>query len=173
MKMPLYHMVIVFSIDTSEKTLKQFLETMGEAYPVLENAVQMRIEQTVPFVPTKEILQKYADTIQETYKSGSITAEHVAFSHYDVFEQVESDIEIMGYDRAKQIAFCCLQLMRQTAEQSGKDPHDYDDQLFSELDIEVQELEELYAPYGVSVYGGSYFETGQSPKNYDKVFFSK
>lgn len=77
--------------------------------------------------------------------------------------------------RAKQIAFCALQLLRK--EMRGKsdkdtDWKDVDDRLFSELDVETGELEEIYAPYNTLVYAGSCFEDEHSPKNYDVVHYS-
>lgn len=80
----------------------------------------------------------------------------------------------MDVARAKQIAFCALQLLRKEMgkEMPNADWKDIDDVLFSELDIEMGELEEIYKPYpDVLVYAGSCFVNGQSPKDYDTVHF--
>ena len=80
----------------------------------------------------------------------------------------------MTVERAKQIAFCALQYIRQDAESLGKDTVDFDDYLFSEFDIEIGELKEIYEPYpNIDVYANSCFKDGQSPKNFDKRFFYK
>lgn len=80
----------------------------------------------------------------------------------------------MDANRAKQIAFCALQLLRKemSKEMPNADWKDVDDALFSELDIEIGELEEIYKPYpDALVYAGSCFENEQSPKDYDVVHF--
>ena len=80
----------------------------------------------------------------------------------------------MTAERAKQIAFCVLQYIRQNAESAGNDPVDTDDKLFSEFDIEIGELEEIYQPYPkIKVYSGSCFENGHSPKDFDRKYFCK
>lgn len=79
----------------------------------------------------------------------------------------------MTAERAKQLLFCTLQLIRQHQEQQGKDPNDTDDRLFSELDMEVSEVKEIYAPYHVSVYVGSCFPDAESPKDFDVKYFDK
>lgn len=80
----------------------------------------------------------------------------------------------MTTERAKQIAFCALQYIRQNAEKEGKDPIDFDDELFSNFDIEIGELEEIYKPYPeIRVYAGSCFEDEHSPKDFDRKYFCK
>lgn len=82
----------------------------------------------------------------------------------------------MTAERAKQVAFCALQMLRRElnrrADGSKADWKNVDDYIFSELDIEIGELEEIYAPYkSASVYGGSCFEDDHSPKDYDHRFY--
>lgn len=85
----------------------------------------------------------------------------------------------MNDKRAKQLLFCALQLLRKREidhyrESSGAFPDwkDVDDYIFSELDMEKHELEEIYAPYQVLVYSGSCYEDGESPKNFDTKYFN-
>lgn len=80
----------------------------------------------------------------------------------------------MDEKRAKQIAFQALQLIRQEAERTGRDPADTDDWLFSELDAERSEILEIFAPYGVHAPQlDSAFPDGNSPKDYDRKHFSR
>ena len=79
----------------------------------------------------------------------------------------------MTPERAKQIIFQVLQLYRQEATKRHIDQRDFDSWLFSELDIEKQELEEIYRPYSVDVYGAGCFDNGTSPKDYDKTYFDR
>lgn len=77
----------------------------------------------------------------------------------------------MTIERAKQLLFCTIQLLRQERMHAFSDWKDADDELFSDLDIEIGELEDIYDPYGIMVYGGSCFENGQSPKDYDVRYY--
>ena len=82
----------------------------------------------------------------------------------------------MTAKRAKQIAFEVLQLFRKEAEREGEDPVGFDDWLFSMLDLEIGEVEEIYKPYekyGLSVYAGSCYEDEHSPKDFDVEYFCK
>ena len=77
----------------------------------------------------------------------------------------------MTIERAKQLLFCTIQLLRQERLHEFSDWKDADDALFSDLDIEIGELEEIYNPYHVMVYGGSCFEDEHSPKDYDMRYY--
>lgn len=78
----------------------------------------------------------------------------------------------MTADRAKQIAYQAIQLIREERERDGHDPADTDDWMFSEMDIEKSELEEIFRPYGVHCGTRSCFDDGTSPKNYDREHFT-
>lgn len=80
----------------------------------------------------------------------------------------------MDAERAKQIAFQALQLIRMEAEKSGRDTVDTDDWLFSEMDAERGEILEIFAPYGIRAPRlDSAFPDGNSPKDYDRKYFSR
>lgn len=78
--------------------------------------------------------------------------------------------------RAKQIAFQAIQLLRRTSMESGgfEDWKDADDWIFSEMDLEIDEVNEIFADYpNTQVYIGSCYSNGVSPKDYDKKYFNK
>lgn len=79
----------------------------------------------------------------------------------------------MTVERAKQIAFCTLQLIRQEEVKKGRDSVDVDDWLFSELDLETSEIIELFDPYQIHPYTGSAYIDGDSPKNFDREYYAK
>lgn len=70
--------------------------------------------------------------------------------------------------RLKQLLFQALQLLRKyvAAANANCDWKSADDILFSELDMEIGELAEIYDEAGVTVSGASCFEDGESPKDY-------
>ena len=81
-------------------------------------------------------------------------------------------------ERYKQIAFQAIQLLRKVTHSreafNGNDWKDTDDWVFSELDLEKQELMSIFSGYnGTLIYAGSCFPYGESPKNYDRQFFDK
>ena len=176
--MTLYHMKIIFTLDISDPRLNEITESIDGSHPVLQDAIECALEQTVPIVPTKEILQQYADAIRKGYESPKRHIEGIRFTRYDfiepiVIEDKPSDKQGMTIERAKQLLFCTLQLIRQYRENQGKDPSDTDDLLFSELDMEVSEVEEIYAPYHVTVNTSSCYRDSESPKDFDKKYFDK
>ena len=172
----LYHMKLVFSIDLSSPTLNKMTELIDGSHTVLQNAMEFELEQTVPFIPDNKVLEQYQEIIKKGYESDNRHIENIRFVRYDFIEPIPETTQTettMSAQRAKQIIFEILQLFRRKAESEGRDPKDFDDWLFSELDMEIQELEEIYAPYsGVTIYGASCYETGQRPKNFDVKYFT-
>ena len=171
----LYHMKIVFSLSISNPLLNQITEQIDGSHPIIKNAAEIAIEQTIPFIPTKAILQQYADIIKEKYESSNKHIDNVQFIRYDFIEPItindESKPTKMSVERAKQLLFCVLQLIRQYREKQGFDPNDTDDLLFSELDMEISEVEEIYEPYKDSVNTSSCFKNNESPKDFDRKYF--
>lgn len=90
--MAMYHMRIVYGIDTSIRELNRMTALMDNTRAVLGNAMEITIEQTVSFVPTKEHLDQYAQAIAKCMNDGDgpFQAENVQFLRYDLFEQVSS-----------------------------------------------------------------------------------
>lgn len=165
----MYNMELIFEIDIAEPALKKMMTDLNEPYPIIQNALIFSIKQSLPVVPDGELIGKYAEIIKEQYKNKNIEVENVRFSHYKYFEQ---DPSTLSCARAKQLLFETLQLIRRTEEKNGHDPVDIDDSLFSKIDIEKSELEEIFRPYNISVNSNSCFNDNESPKNYDKIYFS-
>lgn len=83
---------------------------------------------------------------------------------------------MLTLERTKQIAFQTIQLLRQTERKRKPDADwkDIDDYIFSELDLEVSEANELFRPYPeATLYTGSCYPNGASPKNFDTLYFRK
>lgn len=80
-------------------------------------------------------------------------------------------------ERTKQIAFQAIQLLRQRERKHKPDSDwkDIDDYLFSEMDLERGEVNEIFSAYSSTpmVYTGSYYPNGASPKNFDTLYFTK
>lgn len=91
----LYHMKMVFNIDVSITSLNKML-SLFQTVPVCherdrmiaKNAFQIEIEQTMSCVPTKDILDQYADSIKKEKTIGEFTIENVTFAHYKFFEEI-------------------------------------------------------------------------------------
>ena len=172
----LYHMKLVFSLDLSEPTLNEMTEKIDGSHVVLKDAMECTLEQTVPFIPDEHILEEYMKTISKGYESPTRHVENIRFVRYDFVKPIDTDTPQngMSVERAKQLLFEVLQLFRHQAEVDGKDPNDFDDWMFSCLDMEIQELEEIYRPYpNITVYGSSCYEQEQSPKDFDTKYFAQ
>ena len=166
----LYKMKLVFSADAGLKSVDDMLDHLGFGEkPVARNALELSMEQTVPFIPTKEHIQAYEKAILDSYKDKTTALKAVRFVRYDYIEPIPDGS--LTQMRAVQIAFQALQLIRKLETQKGRDWKDVDDWLFSELDLEIGELEQIYNYYNVMVYGSSCYEDGQSPKDYDVRHF--
>lgn len=81
-------------------------------------------------------------------------------------------------ERYRQIAFQAIQLLRQTERKRKPDANwkDIDDYIFSEMDLERGEVNEIFGmdKYpNATVYTGSCYPDGTSPKNFDETYFSK
>ena len=86
----MYHMKIAFSVDISMERMNTLTEKIDGSRLIAENAMTVYIEQTVPFVPTNEILQQYASTIKSSDISETkLRIEDVRFSHYEIFEEIK------------------------------------------------------------------------------------
>lgn len=166
----MYHMKLAYALDVSDPGLNAITELVDGTHVVLHDAGTCTIELTADEIPDETQLKKYADAIVASRSPNGPKIESARFSHYAMIERMPGT---MTCARAKQIAFEVIQLIRQERERKGHDPNDTDDVLFSELDVEIGELEELFKPYGIRVYGGSCFEDGQSPKDYDRKHFPK
>ncbi len=172
----LYHMKLVFSLDISEPTLNEMTERIDGSHVVLKDAMECTLEQTIPFIPNAHILDEYKKAISKGYESPTRHVENIRFVRYDFVEPIDKDTPQNGMsaERAKQLLFEVLQLFRRKAEADGNDPNDFDDWMFSCLDMEIQELEEIYRPYpNITVYGSACYEQEQSPKDFDKKYFAQ
>lgn len=81
-------------------------------------------------------------------------------------------------ERYRQIAFQAIQLLRQTERKRKPDSDwkDIDDYIFSEMDLERAEVNEIFGTDkypNAMVYTGSCYPDGTSPKNFDETYFSK
>ena len=72
----------------------------------------------------------------------------------------------MDEKRLKDILFCTLELLRAELQDNFYDRKDCDDFIFSELDMEVSEILEIYDGSKLNIYTGSAFADGTSPKNW-------
>lgn len=139
----------------------------AEMKPVQTDAIT--VTQEVPFIPTKENLNAYETSIASACASSIKNLREVRFLGYDSFEQIQG----MDAARAKQIAFCALQLLREEETKNFADWKSRDDWIFSELDIERSELFEIFDPYGDVPHSASCFNDGESPKDYDMKHFAE
>lgn len=98
----LYHMKMVFGVDASMEDLNQFTEFMDSGRLITKDAFHITVEQTVPFVPTQEILHKYEDAIRTKWCPDKVRIEDVRFLHYELFEQIQEGDDCHGQEKEKE-----------------------------------------------------------------------
>lgn len=88
-----YHMIMVFNIDISLRDINKITQTLDGGRFVIQDALTMTIEQTVPFVPTQENLKEYEKALVDSINKTETTyhAERAHFQHYEVFEPIPDD----------------------------------------------------------------------------------
>lgn len=85
-----FHMRIVFGIDISSPSLNKMTKQLLGGQIVMKDAMEVAIEQTVPFVPTDEVLAEYAEAIKYNCNtSGLFHMENVQFKRYDFIKPVD------------------------------------------------------------------------------------
>lgn len=85
-----YHMIMVFDIDVSLRDINKITQMLDGGRFIMQNALTMTIEQTVPFVPTQENLRQYEEALVDGINKSDTTyhAERAHFRHYKLFEPV-------------------------------------------------------------------------------------
>lgn len=145
----MYNMSIVYSLDLSSKSLNMMTELIDNTHYVTKNAATCTITQSLPSVPTKELLEKYAAIIKEQYTNTEIKVENVSFSHFAKFEY-EPDPDSISNERLMEIIGNAMDLMIQQIERDSRKITGYDpepaaveDILKSDLQITTEELDIL------------------------------
>lgn len=87
----MYDMSIRFTADITF-TDPDAMQLIG-GNPALRGALKLRVDQTVPFIPDRETLQKYAKILEETYEEPEhhIKAANVRFDGYNYIYAVGPD----------------------------------------------------------------------------------
>lgn len=86
----MYKMKMVFSIDISLKAMNEMTQRIDGGRFVAANAMQITLQQTVPFIPNKEQITQYEQILFNGLKENqAIQPEKVTFHHYDYIYQIE------------------------------------------------------------------------------------
>lgn len=93
----LFSMCMVFSLHLELTCLNRLAQSCGfQEQTILENAVEVRIRQTVPFIPDRETIRKYENHVRESYVSEEFSCTRAAFKGYDWFYEVQPKTKERG-----------------------------------------------------------------------------
>ena len=133
--MSLYRMKIIFKADVSLKSINDMTELIDGSHAIMQNAIEMSMEQTVPFVPKQDTLTEYARIIKENSETDQLHIEDVRFSHYDFFEEVPQKISERSY----------VEILSEL--QSQIDSDTLPEEIYSEATHLVETLKKTLWPY--------------------------
>lgn len=85
----MYRMQLVFSVDVSKPELNRILAACGEPRPIFPGICEATITQTLDRVPTRGMLDAYAEALSKAYESKECHVENVKFLRYDYIYPIE------------------------------------------------------------------------------------
>ena len=91
--MPMYQMKLIYAVNILPVTINDISVHLGinNIFPVLIS--EIAIEQTVPFIPDEDVLQKYANIIINKINTSKkdIFAKSATFLRYDYLREISND----------------------------------------------------------------------------------
>lgn len=89
-KVRAYEMKMLFSASVGLREINDILWQTGCNDTLqVKDAISVSIEQTVPFVPSEEYLQKVAEAIKDNYSTRDINITECHFTGYEYIREVE------------------------------------------------------------------------------------
>ena len=77
-----YKMELIFKLSVSDIELNSVTSIVSKEHIVIEDAFDLKVEMTLPFVPSTEQINEYADAIKQQKKIGGKLIEKVRFAGY-------------------------------------------------------------------------------------------
>lgn len=96
----MYKMRLVFSLDVSKHELNKLMDSLGEPRPIFNGLIESALTQTLDRVPTKAMIDAYADAIAKAYENEECHVEKVKFLRYDFIYPVDDDASPKESDTA-------------------------------------------------------------------------
>lgn len=79
----LYEMCLLFDLDISLKSMNDILKQCGfSEKPIAQNAMEVTMTQTLPFIPDDDVIKKYEDVIKQNYETDSLICENCKFKGF-------------------------------------------------------------------------------------------
>lgn len=79
-----YNMAIKFKLSLTVKAFEPLARITNMSHQIIaKNAMTITVKQKLPIVPTKKMLQKYADTIKENYTNPHFDCHECHFDGYE------------------------------------------------------------------------------------------
>lgn len=87
-----YKMCLLFKLSLGLKAVNDITAACGFSEKLIaENIATIKMRQTVPFIPTDEIIAEYAQTIKDNYVSDKFTCESCTFDGYEYLYPIKNE----------------------------------------------------------------------------------
>lgn len=90
-----YDMKMLFKLSVSIKELNAITENLDKSKLVCEDALTLELTITLPVIPTKEMIEQYADVLKQSFNDDTknkLYAEKVTFVGYEYLNPREIEI---------------------------------------------------------------------------------
>jgi len=77
-----YKMELIFKLSVSDITLNNVTELLSRDHIIIPDAFDIKVEMTLPFVPSEAQIEEYAETIKAQKEIGGKLIEQVRFDGY-------------------------------------------------------------------------------------------
>lgn len=94
-KLRIYKMKLRFKLDISITEIDDVMRLFHITEPAkITDGLTIYLEQTIPYIPDKDTIEKYANTIEQNYKSTLITTRGCRFDGYEYIYDVTDEIHL-------------------------------------------------------------------------------
>lgn len=87
----LYKMCMKFKLTVGFKSINDIARICRVPEPIAKDAITVSITQTVPFIPTDDIIAQYEHTIKKHYDVDSLSIKSCKFDGYEYLTPITMD----------------------------------------------------------------------------------
>lgn len=88
-----YKMELIFKLSVSDITLNNMTKLLSQDRIIIPDAFDIKVEMTLPFVPSEAQIEEYAETIKQQKEIGGKLIEQVRFDGYSYVVPITTEHE--------------------------------------------------------------------------------